>query len=195
MEETREIQVDRQEVYKRISDDFYDGKMPMSAYRFIDKAMDDMKIPNGDVYILFGRAMVEKKLYDFTWFEECAKELYSDLQDEEATDYDLLIQRVADNVAKVVKKPLDKEDLETIKLWVDTLEYDEHMIEYACLCNQYLRNVTLDDIFSKLLAWDSEDIDTPEEAKEYEAALFLMRMKNVYKLRYGKDITLNISIT
>ncbi len=152
---------------------FYQGYMPYTFYRLIDKCLYEYHFEGDVVYALFDEGKELKQQYIVAKMYDLAKLWYEKgwTKKEALSEYYKHRDRrtnVANKTAKFLRIHLKETDYERINRWVDVYNADEDIVEFAIRKLEYKGKILTYDVENKLKEWFDAGVMTIDKAMVYE---------------------------
>lgn len=152
-----------------ISKTFFRGLMDYNYYRLIDKCLYEYRFEGTVCYKLFEEGYQKGILRKYNamagvashWYEKgytTAESL------EKYLEKNSLKERILHLCSRRARKHMTDLDIQRIYSWVDDLDVNEELVDYAFVVNNYRNNLTLMHIETTLKKWFDMGIDTAEKA-------------------------------
>lgn len=163
----------RNDLAESIQNTFFQGKMPFTFYKLIDKCLFDYHFETTVVYTLFQEGLDRKCVKSIDLMKQMAKKWYdSGINSSEAVaEYKQEqrdIKRVTELMGKLTRRRMNDLDIGRIERWVTEFDASPELIEYAYKCNEFRGNIQLKHVEDTLTGWISAGIRTVDDAAKYE---------------------------
>ena len=163
----------RNDLAESIQNTFFQGKMPFTFYKLIDKCLFEYHFETTVVYTLFQEGLDRKCVKSIDQMKQLAKKWYdSGINSSEAiAEYKQEqkdIKRVTELMGKLTRRRMNNLDIERIEKWVTELDAPAELIEYAYKCNEFRGNIQMKHVEDTLTVWLSSGIRTVDDAAKYE---------------------------